>query len=100
MSVTIHCCGRDLTCATGGYCAEWDDGTCDSGCDPEAETNLPTPLAQGGHRLRRLIVRQMRRGTLRQILGNAASEAPQDDERLDIVLENVTVAEALARLDT
>jgi len=98
-SVSLNCCGKDLSCPTGGYCAEWDDGTCDSGCDPASETEMPTPLAQGSRQLRRLTVHQMRRGALRQILGNAAAEVAQDEERLDLTLENVTVAAALAMLD-
>ena len=99
MAVTFTCCGRTLTCSTGGYCAEWDDGTCDSGCSPDAGTGLPTPLAQGARRLKRLTVRQMRRGALRQVLGGAAAEVPHDDQPVDMTLEDVTVAAALAMLD-
>jgi hypothetical protein len=99
MTVTITGCGRTLVCPTGGFCAEWEDGTCDSGCDPVDETALPTPLAQGGRRLKRLTVRRMRRGALRLVLGGADAEAPQDDERIDLTLEDVTVAAVLAAID-
>jgi hypothetical protein len=101
MSVTINCCGRTLTCSTGGYCAEWDDGTCDYGCNPDADSDsgVPTPLAQGARRLKRLTVRQMRRGALRLVLGGAAAEVPHDEQPVDLTLEDVSVAAALAMLD-
>jgi len=97
--VTIVCCGHMLSCSTGGYCIQWSDGSCDSGCDPESDTDTPTPLSQGSRRVRRLTVTQMRRGALRLLLGGAAAEVPRDDELVDLRLEDVSVAAVLAMLD-
>ncbi len=101
MAVTIDCGGRSLTCASGGYCVEWDDGTCDAGCGPDEDTferKLPTPLAQGKRRLRRLRVTHMRRGAVRQLLGGAVSDVPHDQELIDLTLDDVSVAEVMAAL--
>lgn len=99
---TIEGCGRTLKCQSGGYSAEWDDGRCDMACTGatlDFERSVPTPLAQGSRRLARLTVSHMRRGAVRQLLGGAVSEAPQDQEFLDLTLTNVTVAEVIARLE-
>lgn len=102
MSIRIEGCGRTLVCDSGGYSAEWDDGRCDlasSAAKAEFETAIPTPLAQGSRRLRRLTVRHMRRGALRQLLGGPVSEIERDQEVVDLTLENVSVAEVIALLE-
>ena len=102
MPVTVEGCGKQLICDSGGYCAEWDDGSCDLACSPgEAtyETGMPTPLAQGSRRLARLTVRHMRRGALRQLLGGAVSEVERDQEFVDLTLQDVSVAEVIAMLE-
>ena len=102
MSVILEGCGRKLVCDSGGYCAEWDDGSCDLACSPaEAtyETAIPTPLAQGSRRLARVTVRHMRRGAVRQLLGAAVSEVERDQEFIDLTLQDVSVAEVIAMLE-
>jgi hypothetical protein len=102
MSVTLEGCGRTIECDSGGYSAEWDDGGCDIACAPgEAryETDVPTPLAQGSRRLRRLVVRHMRRGAVRQLLGGAVSDVERDQQFIDLSLADRSVAEVLALLE-
>jgi hypothetical protein len=60
---------------------------------------MPTPLGQGSRRLARLTVRQMCRGVLRQLLGGAVSEVEHDQEFVDLMLQDVTVAEVVAILE-
>ena len=102
MSVTIDCSEHHFTCASGGYCVEWDDGRRHAGCSPPDDTfgkTSPVPLAQGKRHLKHLRVVHMRRGAIRQILGGAVSDVPQDQEFLDLDLADTTVAEVLAELE-
>jgi hypothetical protein len=102
MAVRLEGCGRTLECASGGYSAEWDDGTCDLACAPDEsayEKDVPTPLAQGSRRLRRLTVRHVRRGAIRQLLGGALSDVERDQEFIDLSLTDVSVAEVIALLE-
>lgn len=102
MSVTLEACGRKLVCESGGYCAEWEDGSCDLACSPaEAvyETSIPTPLAQGKRRFRRFTAQHMRRGAVRQLLGAAVSEVERDQHFIDLTLTDVSVAEVIAALE-
>ena len=102
MSVTLQGCGRTIECDSGGYSAEWEDGTCDVACAPDEstyETDVPTPLAQGSRRLRRLTVRHMRRGAVRQLLGGAVSDVARDQQFIDLSLADLSVAEVIALLE-
>ena len=102
MSVTLEGCGRKLVCDSGGYCAEWDDGSCDLACSPADvafEASIPTPLAQGKRTLRRFTVLHMRRGAVRQLLGGAVSEVERDQEFIDLTVKGASVAEVLADLE-
>ena len=94
--------GRALECESGGYSIEWEDGRCDLACSPadaSFETTVPTPLAQGSRQIRRLTVSNMRRGALRQLLGGAVAEVERDQEFVNLALEDVSVAEVIARLE-
>ena len=102
MAETFQCCGQTFTCESGGFCAEWDDGTCSSACTSGSdlfEEAIDTPIAQGGRGLQRLTVKHMRLGALRQILGGAVSDVARDQQFVDFVFENTTVAAVLASLE-
>ena len=99
---TLEACGRTIVCESGGYAAEWDDGTCDLACVPDESTyerDMPTPLAQGSRDLRRFPVRHMRRGAVRQLLGGAVSDVERDQQFIDLALTDITVAAVIALLE-
>lgn len=103
MSAKIDCRDHSFTCASGGYCVEWDDGRQDAGCSPSDDTfekDMPVPIAQGKRRLRHLRVVHMRRGAIRQLLGGAVADVPYDQDFLDLDLSDTTVVEALAALES
>lgn len=100
--LTLEACGRTIVCDSGGYAAEWEDGTCDLACVPDEATfekDLPTPLAQGSRGLRRFTVRHMRRGAVRQLLGGAVSDVERDQQFIDLALTNISVAAVIALLE-
>lgn len=102
MDLTLEACGRTIVCESGGYAAEWDDGTCDLACVPDEATferDVPTPLTEGSRRLRRLTVRHMRRGAVRQLVGGAVSDVERDQQFIDLALTDVSVAEVIAQLE-
>lgn len=101
--LTLEACGRTIVCESGGYAAEWDDGTCDLACVPDEaayERDVPTPLPEeGARRLRRLTVRHVRRGAVRQLLGGAVSDVERDQQFIDLSLTDVSTAEVIAMLE-